>query len=102
ATFQGDGTATCQAAGLCGYSGTVSYTFTHATDGFAVVTIITRGHRRDGFGDFEFGTEGTTTSNVAEAGVAQPCTDSVTHRGDMLDVALDGKNVLFGLHAFNA
>ena len=102
ATFQGDGTPTCAAAGLCGYSGTASYTFTNARNGFAIVTVQTRGHRRAGFGDFEFGTDGTTSSNVAEAGVAQPCVDSVKHRNDTLDVLVSGSQVLFGLHAFNA
>jgi hypothetical protein len=102
ATFQGDGTPTCAAAGLCGYSGTASYTFTHASRGFALVTIVTRGHRHAGFADFEFGTDGTTTSNVAEAGVAQPCVDSVKHRNDTLDAVVSGSRVLFGLHAFNA
>jgi hypothetical protein len=102
ATFQGDGTPACAAAGLCGYSGTASYTFTHARGGFAIVTVVSRGHRHTGFGDFEFGTDGTTTSNVAEAGVAQPCVDSVNHRNDLLDVAIDGSRVLFGLHAFDA
>src|SRR5919197_4200280 len=80
ATFQGDGTQTCASAGLCGYSGTVTYTFTHARGGFAIVTVVSRGHRHTGFGDFEFGTDGTTTSNVAQAGVAQPCVDTVKHR----------------------
>jgi hypothetical protein len=102
ATFQGDGTPTCAAAGVCGYSGTASYTFTHASGGFAVVTVVTRGHRHAGFGDLEFGTDGTTTSNVAEAGVARPCVDSVKHRSDTLDVVVSGSRVLFGLHAFNA
>src|SRR5437764_14846311 len=69
ATFQGDGTSTCAAAGLCGYSGTSTYTFTHATRGFAVITIVSSGHHHVGFGDFEFRTGGTTTSNVADAGV---------------------------------
>src|SRR5204863_1994 len=37
-----------------------------------------------------------------EAGVAQPCTDTVKHRGDTLDVFVSGSRVGFGLHAFNA
>src|SRR5919204_3893012 len=102
ATFQGDGTQVCASAGLCGYSGTVSYTFTHARGGFAIVTVQSRGHRHAGFGDFEFGTDGTTTSNVAQAGVAQPCVDTVKHRSDSLDVFVAGSRVGFGLHAFNA
>jgi hypothetical protein len=102
ATFQGDGGPVCAAEGLCGYSGTASYSFTNARNGFAVVTVITRGHRRAGFGDFEFGTDGTTTSNVTQAGVAQPCVDSVKHRSDTLDVLVAGSRVLFGLHAIDA
>lgn len=102
ATFQGDGTQTCASAGLCGTSGTVSYTFTHARGGFALLTVVTRGHRRTGFGDFEFGTDGTTTSNVTQAGAAQPCVDTVKHRNDSVDMFLDRSTVGFGLHAFNA
>jgi hypothetical protein len=102
ATFQGDGTQTCASAGLCGYSGTVTYTFANPRGGFAIVTVQTRGHRHAGFGDLEFGADGTTTSNVTEAGVAQPCTDTVKHRGDTLDVFVSGSRVGFGLHAFNA
>jgi hypothetical protein len=102
ATFQGDGTPVCASAGLCGVSGTVSYTFTHVNNGFATVTVLTRGHRHAGFGDFEFGIDGTTTSNVSQAGVAQPCTDTVKHRSDILDVLVSGSHVLFGLHAINA
>jgi hypothetical protein len=101
ATFQGDGTPTCAAAGLCGTSGTVTYSFTNANRGFAVVTIVSRGHRKVGFGDFEFGTDGTTSSNVSQAGVAQPCVDSVKHRNDMLDVGSARSNVLFGFHLVN-
>jgi hypothetical protein len=102
ATFQGDGTQTCATAGLCGYSGTVSYNFSGASGGFAIVTVTSRGHRHTGIGDFEFGTSGTTTANVSQAGVAQPCTDSVKHRFDSLDVFVSGSTVGMGLHAFNA
>jgi hypothetical protein len=102
ATFQGDGTSTCANAGLCGTSGTVSYTFGNANGGFALVTVISRGHRHTGIGDFEFGTDGTTSANVSQAGVAQPCVDSVKHRDDSLDVFISGSRVGFGLHGFNA
>lgn len=102
ATFQGDGTQTCASAGLCGTSGTVSYTFGHANGGFALVTVISRGHRHTGLGDFEFGTDGTTSSNVSQAGVAQPCVDSVKQQNDSLDVFVTNTRVAFGLHGLNA
>lgn len=102
ATFQGDGTQTCASAGLCGTSGTVSYAFGHANGGFALVTVITRGHRHTGLGAFEFGTDGTTSSNVTQAGVAQPCVDSVKQQNDSLDVFVSGSRVGFGLHGLNA
>jgi len=102
ATFQGDGTSTCAGAGLCGTSGTVSYTFTKANGGFALVTVITRGHRHTGLGDFEFGTDGTTSANVVQAGVAQPCVDTVKHRDDSLDVFVSGSRFELGLHGLNA
>lgn len=102
ATFQGDGTSACANAGLCGYSGTATYSFNTPRRGFAVLTIERRGHRQAGLGDVEFGIDGTTTSNVSQAGVAQPCVDSVKHRFDSLDSVVSGSRALFGLHAFNA
>jgi hypothetical protein len=102
ATFQGDGTQTCANAGLCGTSGTVSYTFGHANGGFALITVITRGHRHTGIGGFEFGVDGTTSSNVSQAGVAQPCVDSMKQSNDSLDVFVSGSRVAFGLHGLNA
>lgn len=76
-TFQSDGGPACQRAGLCGYSGTVTYEFDHA-DGFALV--LARGRRATGFGGVQMG--GLTTAIVQGPGGGPPCTDKVIDRFD--------------------
>lgn len=70
--------------------------------GGALITVITRGHRHTGIGEFDFGTDGTTSANVTQAGVAQPCVDSVKQQNDSLDVFVTGSRVELGLHGLNA
>jgi hypothetical protein len=76
--FQADGGPGCERAGVCGYSGTVSYVFQHTSDGFAA--IVARGHRVSGFGFLEVG--GLTTATVQGPGGGPPCTDKVLDRFD--------------------
>jgi hypothetical protein len=77
-TFQADGGPACQRAGVCGYSGTVSYSFDHSTDGFAAIEA--RGRRASGFGFLEVG--GLTSATVQGPGGGQPCTDKIIDRFD--------------------
>jgi hypothetical protein len=81
-TFQADAGPACQRAGVCGYSGTVSYSFDHSTDGFAA--IAARGRRVSGFGLLEVG--GLTSASVQGPGGGQPCTDRVIDRFDGFQV----------------
>jgi hypothetical protein len=80
-TFHGDGGPACQRAGLCDYSGTVSYTFDHA-DG--VAGIVLREHHATGFGDLFFG--GLTSATVQGPGGGAPCTDKILHTFDDFEV----------------
>ncbi len=80
-SFQGDGGPACQRAGLCGYSGTIRYSFDHA-DGAAI--FLTKGRRVLGTGDFFF--DGLTTATVQAPGAGPPCTDKELERFDGFDV----------------
>lgn len=80
-SFHGDGGPACARAGVCDYSGTVSYGFDHA-DGLAA--FLVRGHRASGFGTFLFG--GLTTASVQGPGGGAPCTDKVLHQFDGFEV----------------
>jgi hypothetical protein len=80
-TFHGDGGPACQRAGLCDYSGTVSYTFDHA-DG--VAGFVIHGRRATGFGSMFFG--GLTSATVQGPGGGQPCTDKILHTFDDFEV----------------
>ena len=75
--FQGDGGPACARAGVCGYSGTVSYRFDHA-HGRAVVAIGR--HSVFGVGLLFFG--GLTTATVQVASGGAPCTDALIRRED--------------------
>jgi hypothetical protein len=76
-TFQGDGGPACAAAGVCGYSGTVSYGFDHAS-GFAVFDVQRK--RVIGVGTLLFA--GLTSATVQGPGGGPPCTDKVLQRFD--------------------
>ncbi|HKN95354.1 MAG TPA: hypothetical protein VJU60_13545 [Thermoleophilaceae bacterium] len=76
-TFQGDGGTACAQAGVCGYSGTVSYQFDHA-HGISVVAVGP--HSVFGLGDLFFG--GLSTATVQGPGGGPPCTESVIRRED--------------------
>lgn len=80
-TFQSDDGPACQRAGLCGYSGTVTYEFGHA-DGFAIA--LAQGRHVNGFGGIEMG--GLTTATVQGPGGGTPCTDKVIDRSDSFDI----------------
>lgn len=80
-SFQGDGGPACQRAGVCGYSGTIRYSFDHA-DGLAI--FLTRRRRVLGTADFFFA--GLTTASVQAPGGGPPCTDRVLHGFDGFEV----------------
>jgi hypothetical protein len=83
-TFHGDGGPACARAGVCGYSGTVSYGFDHAS-GIAVFTL--QGRHASGFGSFLIG--GLTAASVQAPGGGPPCIDKVLRKFD--DFEVEGK-----------
>jgi hypothetical protein len=93
-TFNTEDGPACQRAGLCGYSGTVTYEFGHA-DGFALV--VTRGRRASGFGGVEMG--GLTSATVQAPGGGAPCTDKVLERFDGFRVAGSPSRPLLVFHS---
>jgi len=76
-TFQSD-PASCQRAGVCGYSGTVTYSFAHITDGFGILS--SRRRHVSGFAFLDIGA--LTTATVQGPGGGPPCTDKVISRFD--------------------
>jgi len=92
-TFQGDGGPACQRAGVCGYSGTVTYGFDHA-DGLAAVVI--RRHRAIGFGDFLF--NGLTSATVQGPGGGPPCTEKLLRKIDAFEVHGNAAQVRLVFH----
>jgi hypothetical protein len=81
-TFQADGGPGCERAGVCGYSGTVSYSFQHVMDG--VAAIVARGRQASGAGFLDIG--GLTTATVQRPGGGTPCNDRILARFDGFQV----------------
>ena len=82
ATFHGDEAAGCRERGVCGVSGTVTYSFGGKPD-FADLTWIREGTETI----FIVGlveTRGATVSDVTTAGSAERCVDRVGHRYEQL------------------
>ena len=80
-TFQGDGGPDCARSGVCGYSGTVGYSF-GAGDGLAA--FIVSGRRAFGTGDLFYA--GLTSATVQGPGGGAPCTDKVIRSFDGFEV----------------
>ncbi|HEX6459001.1 MAG TPA: hypothetical protein VF032_08810 [Thermoleophilaceae bacterium] len=80
-SFQGDGGPACERAGMCGYSGRITYAFDHG-DGYAI--FLTGGRRIAGAGDFFFA--GLTSAMVQPPGGLPACTDKVLHGADRFEV----------------
>jgi hypothetical protein len=80
-TFHGDGGPDCARSGVCGYSGTISYSFS-AGDGLA--GFVASGRRLFGTGDFFYA--GLTSATVQGPDGGPPCTDKVLHGFDGFEV----------------
>ena len=88
--FRGDGTDTCRRAGLCGYSGAISYSL-RAKGGDSGANFFSPGVSNvAGFGFVFLIGSGTTTADVsftdANGSVTQRCSDSVARRHDGLEI----------------
>jgi hypothetical protein len=80
-TFQGDAGPACARAGVCGYSGTVNYSFS-AGDGLAAFDLS--GRRAIGTGELFYA--GLTSATVQGPGGGPPCTDKVIRKFDRFEV----------------
>jgi hypothetical protein len=80
-SFQGDGGPACARAGVCGYKGTVTYSFSGG-DGLAAFRLS--GNHVDATGDFFY--EGLTSASVQGPGGGPPCTDKVLKNFDGFEV----------------
>jgi hypothetical protein len=81
-SFQGDGGPECARAGVCGYSGTISYGFPAIRDGDGSVLISRSGRRSNAFGYTSLDVGALTIATVNGPGGGQPCTEKVLHRFD--------------------
>jgi len=81
-SFQGDGGPACAQAGVCGYSGTISYSFSGVRDGGVTVLVSHSGRRSSAFGFANLDVGALTTTTVNTPGAAAPCTEKVLHKFD--------------------
>jgi hypothetical protein len=81
-SFQGDGGPDCARSGVCGFSGTIDYSFGGA-DGVAV--FETSGRRASGTGDFFF--NGLTSATVQGPDGGPPCTEKAIRTADGFEVS---------------
>jgi hypothetical protein len=80
-SFQGDGGPACARAGVCGFGGTVSYSF---GSGNGLAAFSTSGRRVVGRGEFFY--HGLTSATVQGPDGGAPCTDKVIHTFDGFEV----------------
>jgi hypothetical protein len=80
-TFQGDGGPACARAGVCGDSGTITYSF-GGGDGLAAFVML--GRRAGGTSDLFY--SGLTSATVQGPGGGPPCTDKVIRDFDGFEV----------------
>jgi hypothetical protein len=100
-TFQGDGGPACAQAGVCGYSGTISYGFSAIRDGDGSVIITGSGRHSRAFGYASLSIGGLTTASVSGPGGGQPCTEKVLHRFDYVYVVGNARRLTLQFHPAN-
>jgi hypothetical protein len=91
-SFHGDGGPACAQAGVCGYTGTISYDFAGVRQGLGSVLITRSGKRTSafGFGNLQLGA--LTTANVTGPGGAV-CTEKILHEFDGFVLQGDAKRL---------
>jgi hypothetical protein len=101
-TFQGDGGAACARAGVCGYSGTISYGFQGVRDGGVTVLLSQSKHRSSAFGFANLDVGALTTATVNVPGASDPCTEKVLHKFDGFAFEGDAKSLRVLFHPAEA
>ena len=95
-TFQGDQSAGCADAGVCGVSGVTTFRY-HGRPKKSSFEVLSRGGSvMSAFGRFQTG--GETTSRVATAGSPDTCTDTVKHRNETIALERKGSRLHFIWH----
>jgi hypothetical protein len=101
-SFQGDGGPACAQAGVCGYSGTISYGFAAIREGDGSVLLTRSGRRSRAFGFANLSIGGLTTANVNGAPGTTPCTEQVLHRFDFVFFTGNAKSLRVQFHSPDA
>jgi hypothetical protein len=101
-TFQGDGGPACAQAGVCGYSGTISYGFGAIRDGDGSVLVTRTGRRSRAFGYAALSVGALTSANVTGPGGGPPCTEKVLHRFDYVFMEGDARRLRVLFHSPDA
>jgi hypothetical protein len=98
-SFQGDGGPACAQAGVCGYSGTIGYSFPaiRSGDGSVLLTRSARRSRAFGFATLSVG--GLTTATVNGPAGGQPCTEKVLHRFDYIFISGNARSLRLQFHS---
>jgi hypothetical protein len=97
-TFQGDGGPGCARAGVCGYSGTITYGFEGIQDGDAILALAPRGRHRRAIGFGEVSVNSLTTVSVDPPGGGPPCTEKVLHHADVFLLSGTAGRIRVGFH----
>jgi len=98
-TFQGDGGPACAQAGVCGYSGTISYGFDAIRSGDGTILLTRSGRRSHAFGFANLSIGGLTTATVNGAPGSPPCTEKVLHRFDFVFFSGNAKSLRVQFHS---
>jgi hypothetical protein len=94
-TFSGDSSAACGQYGVCGYSGTTTYSIGGKPHGTVKLTRGRKG-RVSGFGRYK--TAGVTRARVSPPDGGADCTDTVRHKTDLFGLeSIGSKNQTLAL-----
>jgi hypothetical protein len=98
-TFTGDSAAGCESYGVCGYSGTVTYTIGGTPKG---TIVIARSRSGKLTGGASYRTNGVTRTTVTPPAPAPPCTETSSHRDDVFSLNSTGsgfQSLLLSYHS---
>jgi hypothetical protein len=97
-SFQGDGGPACAQAGVCGYSGTVAYSFGGVRSGGGSVLLTRNGKRSSAFGFASLQLGALTTANVSAGPGTTACTEKILHQFDSLVLEGDARRLRVLFH----
>jgi hypothetical protein len=98
-TFTGDSAGGCESQGVCGITGTVTYTIGGKPQG-SIVLARSRSGKMTGGASYR--TNGVTRTSTSGPGTTPPCSDTFSHRVDVFSIASVGPgfhNLLLSYHS---